>query len=40
MFVPELLVNSGDGLFRIENSGEIERISDVNVSGGGIFRSF
>jgi hypothetical protein len=35
MLVEELLVNSGDGLFSVENGGEIEWNSDVDVSGGG-----
>jgi hypothetical protein len=33
-----LIVNSGDGLFCVEDGGEIKRNSDVDVSrGGGIF---
>ncbi len=32
MLVQELIVNSGDGLFCVENGGEIERDSDMNVS--------
>ncbi len=35
MFFKKLIVNSGDGLFCVENGGEIKRNSDVDVSRGG-----
>jgi hypothetical protein len=35
VFVQELFVYSGDSLFRVENGGEVEGDSDMNVSGGG-----
>ena len=35
MLVQELLIYTGDSLFRVENCGEVEGYPDVNVSGGG-----
>ncbi len=32
MFIQELIINPGDGLFDVENGGEIKSDSDVNVS--------
>ncbi len=35
MFVQELIEHSGDGLLCVDDCCEVERNSDVDVSGGG-----
>ncbi len=34
MFLQELIVDMGNGLFGVENGREVEGYADMNVSGG------